>query len=113
MSASASPLADQLELTALADELRVARHDRGGDVNVAATQAASHGRLQRAMSELAAAEDHVRRLAVAAYKHHGASKLVDLMLSAPRRPVLRLRRRDAGTGRRRATTQRRGSADPT
>ena len=75
---------DRIELTARDGQLRSARATRATDVFVAAARVAEVTvALQQAATELADAEDHVRRLVVATYKHHGASKLVDLLLTAP------------------------------
>jgi hypothetical protein len=74
---------DRIELTARDGQLRTERATRASDLNLAANQVAQvTAGLQQAVTELAAAEDHLRRLVVAAYKHHGASKLVDLLLTA-------------------------------
>jgi hypothetical protein len=75
---------DRIELTARDGQLRTERATRATDLLLAVAQVDRiTADLQQAVTELAAAEDHVRRLAVATYKHHGASKLVELMLSAP------------------------------
>ncbi|MGZ8724796.1 MAG: hypothetical protein ACXWYG_12220, partial [Aeromicrobium sp.] len=75
---------DRIELIARDGQLRPERATRASDLNLAATQVAQVTTdRQQAVTELAAVEDHLRRLVVAAYKHHGASKVVDLILAAP------------------------------
>ena len=75
---------DRIELTDRDGQLRTERATQASALNLAATQVAQiTADLQQAVTELAAAEDHLRRLVVATYKHHGASKLVDLLLTAP------------------------------
>ena len=75
---------DRIELTVRDVQLRTERATQASGLSLGATQVAQvTADLQQAVSERATAQDHVRRLVVASYKHHGASKLVELMLSAP------------------------------
>jgi hypothetical protein len=74
---------NMLELTERANELQGERVARASDVAAADAQVAGVTvARQQAVADFGAAETHVRELAVAAYKHNGASTMLDLMLSA-------------------------------